>query len=127
MLTHTSFGLHCPEHFCDALRVILLDEEHLVSTEAYMLAILACGDVNQLVLIVRVLDHSSPCEMFPGPPYDQEIFVTVGVSGAPVTLEDITRALLSIPGDAWQQGRSYYWEGVVLSPDGRRAHIRWGS
>ena len=80
-----------------------------------------------LVLDTRILEHSSPCEMFPGPPYEQEIFVTVGVSGTPVTLEDITRALLSIPGDAWQQGRSYYWEGVVLSPSRRRAHIRWGS
>ena len=44
-----------------------------------------------------------------------------------ITLSDVARALGSIPHDAWQRGRSYYWEGVVLSPDSRSAHIRWGS
>ena len=73
----------------------------------------------------RILHHSFPDE--PGPPYEHEIFVTIGASGAPVTLSDVTRALMSIPRDAWQQGRSYYWEGVALSPGRRSAHILWGS
>ena len=46
---------------------------------------------------------------------------------SPITLSDVTHALGSIPRDAWQRGRSYYWEGVVLSPDRKSAHIRWGS
>ncbi len=80
-----------------------------------------------LVLNTRILEHSDPCDMFPGPPYEHEIFVNVGSSGVPITISDVSRALMSIPHDAWQRGRSYYWEGVVLSPDRRRAHIRWGS
>ncbi len=78
-----------------------------------------------VVLDTRILHHSFSDE--PGPPYEREIFVTIGASGAPITLSDVTRALGSIPRDAWQQGRSYYWEGIVLSPDSRSAHIRWGS
>ena len=73
-----------------------------------------------LVLNTRILEHSDPCDMF-------EIFVNVGSSGVPITISDVSRALMSIPHDAWQRGRSYYWEGVVLSPDRRRAHILWGS
>ena len=80
-----------------------------------------------VVLDTRILHHSSPCEMFPGPPYEHEIFITIGVSGIPITLSDATRALRSIPRDAWQRGRSYYWEGVVLSPGRRSARVRWGS
>ena len=78
-----------------------------------------------VVLDTRILDHS--LRSVEGPPYTEEILVTIGTSGAPTTLEDITRALRSIPNDAWQPGRSYYWEGVVLSRDRRRAHICWGS
>ena len=78
-----------------------------------------------VVLDTRILDHTFPDE--PGPSYAHELLVTIGVSGVPITLSDITRALMSIPRDAWQQGRSYYWEGVALSPDRRIAHILWGS
>ena len=80
-----------------------------------------------LVVTTRILEHASPDDMFPGPPYEHELFVTVGSSGVPINISDVARALMSIPHDAWQRGRSYYWEGVVLSPDRTRAHIRWGS
>jgi len=80
-----------------------------------------------LVLNTRVLEHAFPDEWSPGPPYEHEIYVTVGSSGVPITISDVSRELMSIPHDAWQRGRSYYWEGVVLSPDRRRAHILWGS
>ena len=93
----------------------------------YLLDIQTLVGIDGGLVLNRILEHSDPCDMFPGPPYEHEIFVNVGSSGVPITISDVSRALMSIPHDAWQLGRSYYWEGVVLSPDRRRAHIRWGS
>ena len=93
----------------------------------YLLDIQTLVGIDGGLVLNRILEHSDPCDMFPGPPYEHEIFVNVGSSGVPITISDVSRALMSIPHDAWQRGRSYYWEGVVLSPDRRRAHIRWGS
>ena len=91
-------------------------------------------DISKLVgidggvaLDTRIVNHWSPPPGAPPPPYEHEIVVAVGVRGTPITLEDITRALMSIPRDAWQPGRSYFWEGIFVSPDGRAASIRWGS
>ena len=81
-----------------------------------------------VVLNTRILGHAFDDEWGEaGPPYDHEILITIGVNGVPIILSDVTRALLSIPRDAWQQGRSYYWEGVELRRDRRRGRIIWGS
>ena len=88
----------------------------------YLLDIQTLVGIDGGLVLNRILEHSDPCDMFPGPPYEHEIFVNVGSSGVPITISDVSRALMSIPHDAWQRGRSYYWEGVVLSPDRRRAH-----
>ena len=93
----------------------------------YLLDIQTLVGIDGGLVLNRILEHSDPCDMFPGPPYEHEIFVNVGSSGIPITISDVSRALMSIPHDVWQRGRSYYWEGVVLSPDRRRAHFRWGS
>jgi len=52
--------------------------------------------------------------------------VWIGVDGTAVTLADVTNALRSIPRDAFQRDRSYYWWGVTLSPCRRYARIEWG-
>lgn len=75
-----------------------------------------------LSLNTGVIGHAIPPHI-----YEHEFVVTVGVSGAAITLADVTAACRSVPRDAFQRGRSYYWEGVVLSPDRRFAHITWGS
>ena len=61
-----------------------------------------------VALDTRIIDHSY--YYMEDPPYDHEIVVTVGVSGSPITLEDITRALTAIPRNAWHTRRSYYWK-----------------
>ena len=96
-----------------------IDIEHLMDVHKLL------GIDGGVALDTRIIDHS--CYYMEDPPYDHEIVVTVGVSGSPITLEDITRALMSIPRDAWQPGRSYYWEGVTLSPGRREARVVWGS
>ena len=78
-----------------------------------------------IVLDTRVITHA--CPTAPGPSYEHEIFVIIGVSGAAVTLADVTNALRSIPHDAFQRDRSYYWEGITLNPSRRFARIEWGS
>ena len=61
------------------------------------------------------------------PPYAHEVVMKLGVHGRPIALEDIVRTLRSIPENAWQEGRSYYWEGVLVPASGRAATILWGS
>ena len=78
-----------------------------------------------IVLDTRVIAHACPSAR--PPPYEHEIYVIIGVSGATVTLADVTNALRSIPRDAFQRDRSYYWEGITLNPSRRFAHIEWGS
>ena len=78
-----------------------------------------------IVLNTMVIAHA--CPTVAAPPYQYEFFVIIGVNGAAVTLTDVTIALRSIPRDAFQRGRSYYWEGVTLSPSRRFARIEWGS
>ena len=78
-----------------------------------------------IVLDTRVIAHA--CPTAPAPPYEHEIYVIIGVSGAAVTLADVTNALRSIPRDAFQRDRSYYWEGITLNPSRRFARIEWGS
>ncbi len=52
------------------------------------------------------------------PPYAHEVVMNVGVHSRPIALEDIVRTLRSIPENAWQEGRSYYWEGVLVPASG---------
>ena len=61
------------------------------------------------------------------PPYAHEVVLTLGVRGRPIALEDIGRTLMSIPENAWQEERSYYWEGVWVLAGGSAAKITWGS
>ena len=75
-----------------------------------------------IALDTGVVDHYTSGD---DGPYDREIVVLIGTLNRPTTIEDIARALRSIPNDAWQQGRSYFWEGVSLSTD--RRIVRWGS
>ena len=78
-----------------------------------------------IVLDTQVIAHA--CPTVAAPPYRHEFFVTIGVNGTAVTLTDVTNALRSIPRDAFQRGRNYYWEGVTLHPSRRLARIEWGS
>ena len=78
-----------------------------------------------IVLNTRVIAHACPSAQLP--PYEHEIFVIIGVNGTAVTLADVTTALRSIPRDAFQQNRSYYWEFISLYSNRRFARIEWGS
>ena len=78
-----------------------------------------------IVLDTRVIAHACPSAQLP--PYEHEIFVIIGVNGTAVTLADVTTALRSIPRDAFQRNRSYYWEGISLNSSRRFARIDWGS
>ena len=51
----------------------------------------------------------------------------VGQVGRLVSLSDVQDALESIPVDAFQPGRSYFWEGVTVSLGGESAQVLWGS
>ena len=113
----------------------LFDEMPLCGGGFDDIAVARLRDVNKLLgidggvaLDTGVIAHWLPPDPDEdNPPYDHEIVVAIGVSGRPITIEDVARALLSIPRDAWQQGRSYYWEGLALSPDRRGPHVKWGS
>jgi hypothetical protein len=76
-----------------------------------------------VILDTRVLAHA---DYDTSHPYTEETLVIIGVRGVPITLADVERALLYIPRDAWQTGRSYYWEGVALSRDMRRYYSAVG-
>ena len=78
-----------------------------------------------IVLDTRVIAHACPSAQLP--PYEHEIFVIIGVNGTAITLADVTTALRSIPRDAFQQNRSYYWEFISLNSNRRFARIEWGS
>ena len=78
-----------------------------------------------MVLDTRVIAHACPSAQLP--PYEHEIFVIIGVNGTAITLADVTTALRSIPRDAFQQNRSYYWEFISLNSSRRFARIEWGS
>ena len=78
-----------------------------------------------IVLDTRVIAHACPSAQLP--PYQHEIFVIIGVNGTAITLADVATALRSIPSDAFQQNRSYYYEFIYMSPNRRFARIVWGS
>ena len=61
------------------------------------------------------------------PPQPTEVVVRVGQVGRLVSLSDVQDALESIPVDAFQPGRSYFWEGVTVSLGGESAQVLWGS
>ena len=63
----------------------------------YLLDIQTLVGIDGGLVLNRILEHSDPCDMFPGPPYEHEIFVNVGSSGVPITISDVSRALMSIP------------------------------
>ena len=61
------------------------------------------------------------------PPQDTEVMVEVGNKGRPISALDVENALQSIPIDCFPSGRSYWWEGVRVARDGKKAYILWGS
>ena len=79
-----------------------------------------------ITLSTQVLDHWCVCRGEPSPPSINDVF-TVGTLGHRVTIDDVCRALRSIPEEAWQIGRCYFWEGIRISADKTRACIIWGS
>ena len=106
----------------DGVRALLghIDVQELDGVRALL------GLEGGIVLNTMVIAHACPTTVA-APPYQYEFFVIIGVNGAAVTLTDVTNALRSIPRDAFQRGRSYYWEGVTLYPRRRFASIEWGS
>ena len=61
------------------------------------------------------------------PPQPTEVVVRVGEVGRLISLSDVQDALESIPVDAFQPGRSYFWEDVTVSLGGESAQVLWGS
>ena len=82
------------------------------------------SSMGGIVLDTRVIAHACPSAQLP--PYEHEIFVIIGVNGTAITLADVTTALRSIPRDAFQQNRSYYWEFISLYSNRRFARIVCG-
>ena len=75
-----------------------------------------------------VLDTGVICHWCGGlPPQPTEVVVRVGQVGRLVSLSDVQDALESIPVDAFQPGRSYFWEDVTVSLGGESAQVLWGS
>ena len=81
------------------------------------------GAPGGMHLDTRVIAHWSP----PRISSYGDIVINIGAPGHPITIADVCHALLSIPQDAWQRGRSYCFEGIRVSADKRAAEIVWGS
>ena len=84
---------------------------------------LLLGLPGGLVLDTQVIAHGGSS----APPQDTEVMVEVGNKGRPISALDVENALQSIPIDCFPTGRSYWWEGVRVARDGKKACIRWGS
>ena len=84
------------------------------------------GQPGGMALNTQIIAHWY-CDPGESPPFGSEIVLNIGAHGMPILLADVERALGCIPEQAWQRGRSYYWEGIFVSPNTRVASIFWGS